>query len=186
MDDALEFADSAAWEAWLAEHHAGTADAWLKIAKKHGGATSVTVAEALDVALCYGWIDGQRKSLDGDWFLQRYCPRRKRSSWSQVNVAKVEALLAAGRMRPPGQAEIDAAKADGRWAGAYASQKEATVPPDLAAALEADPRALAFFGTLGRTDRYLVIMQLLKARTPATRAAILTRLVTALSERRKP
>jgi uncharacterized protein YdeI (YjbR/CyaY-like superfamily) len=186
VEDALEFADSEAFEAWLAEHHAGTADVWLKIAKKSGGATSVTVTEALDVALCYGWIDGQRKVLDDAWFLQRYCPRRKRSSWSQVNVAKVDVLLAAGRMRPPGQAEIDAAKADGRWDGAYPSQKEATVPPDLAAALEADPRASAYFDTLGRTDRYLVIMRLLKVRTPATRATILTRQVAALAEQRKP
>ncbi len=181
MSSLLDFADAAGWETWLAEHHADAREAWLKIAKKGGGATSVTVTEALDVALCYGWIDGQRKSFDTAYFVQRYCPRRTRSSWSKVNVGKVEALIAAGRMRPAGQAEIDAAKADGRWDAAYVSQKEATVPPDLAAALAANPAAQAHFDTLGRTDRYWVIMNLAKARTPATRAARLTRFIGKLS-----
>jgi len=130
----------------------------------------VTASEALDVALCYGWIDGTRRRLDELYFLQWYCPRRPRSSWSKVNIARVEALVAAGRMRPPGLAEVEAAKADGRWAAAYESQRNATVPPDLAAALDHDDRAKAAFESLGRSERYAVILPLLKARTPQQRA----------------
>ena len=141
----LEFPDAAAWESWLAAHHADASEAWLRIAKRGSGIATIAIADALDVALCWGWIDGQRKGLDEVSFQQRYCPRRPRSSWSQINVAKVEALTAAGRMRPPGLAEVAAAQADGRWAAAYASQRTAEVPPDLAAALAANPRAAAAF-----------------------------------------
>jgi len=110
--------DAAAWDAWLAEHHGRPEGVWLKIAKLRTGVASVTSDEAVDVGLCWGWISGHRKGLDETWFLQRYTPRRPRSNWSAVNVAKVEALLAAGRMRPPGLAEVEAAQADGRWAQA--------------------------------------------------------------------
>ena len=181
--EVLDFPDAAAWEAWLATHHDGSAEAWLRIAKRHSGLASIAIADALDVALCYGWIDGQRKSLDEVSFLQRYCPRRPRSSWSQVNVAKVEALMAAGRMRPAGLAEVAAAQADGRWDAAYESQRTAEVPADLAAALAADERAGKAFAQLGRSDRYSVILPLFKARTPQDRAKLVARAVERLADR---
>lgn len=179
--DILEFPDAAGWEAWLDAQHAVRDEAWLRIAKRHSGIASVTITEALDVALCYGWIDGQRRAHDDESFLQRYSRRRPRSSWSKVNVAKAEALMAAGRMRPAGLAEVAAAKADGRWDAAYESQRTAEVPPDLAAALAANARANATFERLGKSDRYAVILPLLKARTPETRARILARAVARLA-----
>ncbi|MGN9907036.1 YdeI/OmpD-associated family protein [Phytohabitans sp. LJ34] len=172
-----EFPDAAAWEAWLADQHATSTEAWLRIGKKGKGLPLIAIADALDVALCYGWIDGQRRSLDEVSFLQRYCPRRPRSSWSQVNVAKVAALTAAGRMRPPGIAEVEKAKADGRWEAAYESQRTAEIPPDLAAALAGDPVAAAAFARLSRSDRYWIILQLLKTRTPEGRAKNVARTV---------
>lgn len=179
--DVLDFPDAARWESWLAAQHGVRAEAWLGIAKRHSGIASVTLAEALDVALCHGWIDGQRRAHDDVSFLQRYSRRRPRSSWSKVSVAKVEALVAAGRMRPAGLAEIAAAKADGRWEAAYESQRNAAIPPDLAAALAGNARATAAFEGLGRSDRYAVILPLLKARTPETRARILARAVARLA-----
>ncbi|MGH8835550.1 MAG: YdeI/OmpD-associated family protein, partial [Actinomycetes bacterium] len=161
--------------------HDGRPEAWLRIAKRHSGLVSVTVAEALDVALCYGWIDGQRRSHDESYFLQRYSRRRLASLWSKVNVDKVEALIAAGRMRPPGLAEITAAKADGRWDAAYESQRTAAIPPDLVVALAGDARANAAFERLGRSDRYAVILPLLKARSPETRARSLARAIERLA-----
>jgi uncharacterized protein YdeI (YjbR/CyaY-like superfamily) len=175
--DALTFADAAAWEAWLAANYEQPDGAWLRIAKKGSGATTVTITDALDVALCYGWIDGQRKALDQTYYLQRYTRRRPRSTWSQVNVDKVDALIAAGRMREPGFAQIRAAQEDGRWDAAYVSQRNVTVPPDLAAALAASEPAKAYFDSLGKTDRYLVIMRLLQARTPDGRLARLRTMV---------
>lgn len=175
--DALEFPDAAAWETWLAARHEDHGEAWLRIAKRHSGIVLITVPEALDVALCLGWIDSHRKGLDDVSFLQRYSRRRPTSSWSQVNVAKVEALTATGRMRPAGFAEVEAAKADGRWASAYESQRTAITPPDLTAALAAYPAAIAAFERLNRTDRYAVILPLLKARSPESRAALLERAV---------
>lgn len=159
----------------MAAHHGEQSEAWLRIAKRHSGVASVTTAEALDVALCYGWIDGQRRSFDGISFLQRYSRRRPRSTWSRVNVAKVEALTAAGRMRPAGLAEVEAAQADGRWQAAYESQRNAEVPADLATALAGDPLAKAAFDRLGKSDRYAVILPLLKARTSQTRVKALAR-----------
>lgn len=182
--DTFEFADAAGWESWLAAHHDEQAYAWLRIAKRHSGLVSVTVAEALDVALCYGWIDGQRKSHDEVSFLQRYSHRRPGSAWSKVNVAKVEALLAAGRMQPAGLAEVEAAQADGRWQGAYESQRTAPVPPDLVAALAGNPRASAAFERLGRSDRYAVILPLLKSRTAETRSRNLARAIARLTARK--
>ncbi len=179
--EVLELPDSAAWESWLAEHHEDRLEAWLRIGKRHSGTALVTITEALDVALCYGWIDGQRKSLDEVSFLQRYSRRRPNSSWSKVNVAKVEALIAAKRMRPAGLAEVAAAKSDGRWDAAYEPQRSAEVPADLAAALGGEPRAAAAFESLGRSDRYEVILSLLKARSPETRARILARAVKRLA-----
>jgi len=167
--DVLELPDGAAWDAWLVEHREAP-DAWLRIGKRNAGAPYLSIGDALDVALCHGWIDGHRKGLDDVSFLQRYSPRRKGSSWSAVNVGKVEALIAAGRMRSGGLAEIALAKEDGRWQNAYASQATAEVPDDLAAALAADPAAAAAFAELGRSERYALILPVLKARTTRTRA----------------
>ncbi|OUC95549.1 YdeI/OmpD-associated family protein [Streptosporangium minutum] len=176
----MHFEDAAQWESWLAEHHEDGDGVWLKIARKGSAVPLVTIGQALEVALCYGWIDSQRKSYDEHSFLQRYSRRRTGSPWSRVNVETVEALTAAGRMRPPGLAEVAAAQADGRWEAAYTAQRNATVPPDLAEALAAHPEAAAGFEALGKTGRYLVILPLLKARTPAGRAARLRKAIASL------
>ncbi|MGW7205305.1 YdeI/OmpD-associated family protein [Streptomyces sp. NPDC054837] len=176
------FASAAALDAWLTAHPAPHAGLWVKVAKKGSGIPSVTAAEVNDVALCHGWITGQRKGFDASHFLQRITPRRTGSLWSMVNVRRVEELIADGRMREPGLAEIDAAKADGRWAAAYLSQKEAGVPDDLAAALDRSPRAGAAFEGLGRTDRYQVMLGVLRALTPESRAAQVASAVAGLEE----
>jgi uncharacterized protein YdeI (YjbR/CyaY-like superfamily) len=155
----------------------------VKVAKKSSGLPSVTAAEVNDVALCHGWITGRRKSLDATHYLQRITPRRPGSLWSMVNVRRVAELTAAGRMRPAGLAEVAAAKADGRWAAAYESQRDATVPDDLAAALARNPRAKATFEGLGKTDRYLAMLPVLRARTPRSRAAQLAAVVDRLTRR---
>jgi uncharacterized protein YdeI (YjbR/CyaY-like superfamily) len=182
-DDVLDLPDGRAWEAWLEAHHDGAAEAWLRIAKKGSGQASISIGEALDGALCFGWIDGQRPGLDGVSFLQRYCPRRARSSWSQVNVDKVDRLISAGRMRPSGMAEVEAAKEDGRWAAAYESQRTAETPADLAAALAQDDAARAAYDALGRSERYAVMLPVLKATTREARAREVVRAVTALGGR---
>ena len=176
----LAFPDAAAWEAWLAEHHGRRAGIWLKVAKKGSGIPSVTSDELVDIGLCYGWISGQRRSLDERCYLQRYVPRRPRSLWSKVNVEKVGMLLAAGRLREPGLAEVRAAQADGRWDAAYEGQKTATLPPDLAAALEENERAKARFDSLDKTSQYLLYLPLLQAGNPGARAARLRKAITAL------
>lgn len=177
----LELPDAEAWESWLAANGATRTEAWLRIARRNSGAALPMIHETLDVALCHGWIDGQRKACDALSFLQRYSRRRPRSSWSQVNVAKAEALIASGRMQAAGLAEVEAAKADGRWVAAYASQRIATVPPDLATALAGNARASAAFESLGRSGRYAVILPLLKARTPQAREQLLARAINRLS-----
>jgi uncharacterized protein YdeI (YjbR/CyaY-like superfamily) len=166
----IAFPDASAFEAWLERHAQHQPGVWLKLAKAGSGIPSLTSDEAVDVGLCFGWISGQRKSLDDRFYLQKYVPRRARSRWSLVNVRKVEELTAAGRMRPSGLAEVRAAQADGRWDAAYASQREAVVPPDLAAALTASPPAARAFDSLGRTQRYAVILELLTARSAETRS----------------
>ncbi|MDX3535597.1 YdeI/OmpD-associated family protein [Streptomyces sp. MB09-01] len=171
----IGFADAEAFEAWLAEHHTRHEGVWIKVAKKKSGVASVTDDELVDIGLCYGWISGQRRALDERYYLQKYVPRRPKSLWSQVNVDKVAALTAAGRMREPGLAEVRRAQADGRWASAYESQKTATVPPDLAAALDADPGARKAFESLDRTGRYQLILPLLQSLTPESRQARLTK-----------
>ncbi|WP_330287557.1 YdeI/OmpD-associated family protein [Streptomyces sp. NBC_00576] len=177
------FADAPALDAWLAAYSAAqAAGLWVKVAKKGSGLASVTAAEVNDMALCHGWITGQRRSLDAAHFLQKITPRRRGSVWSMVNVRRVPELVAAGLMRPGGLAEIDAAKADGRWEAAYESQRNASVPDDLVAALERDPRAKAAFEALGRTDQYQVVLPVLKARTPDIRAARLAAAVAGLTE----
>ncbi|GIH96365.1 YdeI family protein [Planobispora siamensis] len=176
----MHFTDAAQWESWLAAHHRDEGGAWLVIAKKDSPVAAITIEQALEVALCYGWIDSHRRALDEHRFLQRYSRRRRGSAWSRVNVERAEALTAAGRMRPPGLAQIAAARADGRWAAAYSAQREATVPPDLARALAHCPQAAARFEALGRTGRYRIILPLLKARTPAGRAARLDKAISGL------
>jgi len=178
--EVIPFRDAAAFEEWLTVHVDHGPGVWLKLAKTGTGVPSMTSDEAVDVGLCFGWISGQRKGLDEVYYLQKYVPRRPRSRWSQVNVRKVEALTAAGRMRPSGLAEVEAAKADGRWDAAYASQKDATVPDDLAEALAGSPHAAAAFEALTKTERYAVILDLLTARNPETRSAHLTRAMAAL------
>jgi uncharacterized protein YdeI (YjbR/CyaY-like superfamily) len=169
-DESVAFPDAAAFEAWLADHPGHREGVWLRIAKQGSGLTTLTSDEAVDSGLCFGWVSGQRRALDERCFLQKYVPRRPRSRWSLVNVRKVEALTAAGRMRPEGQGEVDAAKADGRWDAAYESQAEATTPPDLQHALDADPAATATWEAMNRTQRYAVILDLLTTRDPARRA----------------
>ncbi|YCK82273.1 YdeI/OmpD-associated family protein [Arthrobacter sp. D3-18] len=179
----LRFASGAEWEDWLSANHNTKAEAWLVIGKRNSGAGLIEIQDALDGALCFGWIDGQRKGHDEKTFLQRYSRRRARSSWSQVNVGKVETLISAGRMQPAGYAEIDAAKADGRWEAAYVSQANAEVPEDLQAALAGNRAAKETFENLGKTERYLIILQVLKARSPESRAKILAKAVEKLAER---
>jgi uncharacterized protein YdeI (YjbR/CyaY-like superfamily) len=181
----IGFPDVNTWESWLAHHHTLQQGVWLKIAKVGSGIESVSEIDVLDVALCYGWISGQRRPLNQHYYLQKYVPRRRRSLWSQVNIAKVEALIAAGRMREPGLAEVAAAKADGRWDAAYESQKTADVPADLCAALESNQRAREFFDSLNRSERYSVIHRLLTARNDATRASRLQKLLATLDQGEK-
>jgi uncharacterized protein YdeI (YjbR/CyaY-like superfamily) len=176
--EVIAFRDATEFEEWLAGHVDLTAGVWIKIAKKASGIPSLTDDEAVDIGLCYGWISGQRRTFDEQYYLQKYVPRRRGSRWSKVNVRKVERLTAAGRMRPEGLTEVDAAKADGRWEGAYESQKEAMVPPDLAAALEDSPGAARAFEALGRTDRFAILVDLATARSPGTRSARLRRAIT--------
>ncbi|TDD68313.1 OmdA domain containing protein [Jiangella aurantiaca] len=176
--EVLVFDDAAGWDAWLAAHHDSADGAVLRIARK--GAPGLTIHAALEVALCHGWIDSVRRRGDDQHFLQRYSPRRKGSPWSAVNVALVEELTAAGRMRPGGLAEVAAAKADGRWDAAYASQATATVPGDLRAALDADGAARAAFDALTKSGRYAILLTLMKARTPAARAKALDKALAGL------
>lgn len=183
--ETLLFADAAAWEAWLAANHGRPEGVWLRMARTGGTPATLTNDEALDVALCYGWINGQRRSLSDSHYLQSWTRRRPRSAWSQVNVEKVAALTAAGRMRAPGLASVAEAKADGRWDAAYAAQSSATVPPALAAALRARPDAAAAFEALGKTDRYLLALPILKARTDSGRAAAVARALAALAPARR-
>ena len=173
----LAFASASAWEEWLAENHLLPRGIWLRFAKKGSGIATVSYDEAVDVALCYGWIDGQRKSNDGDTFLQRFTPRRPRSLWSARNVAKVSGLIEAGRMRPPGLAEFEAARGDGRLEAAYDSPKDMVALEDLLAALEENERAKAFFGTLNKSARYSIAWRLHTAKRPETRARRLAMLI---------
>ncbi|WP_425508656.1 YdeI/OmpD-associated family protein [Streptomyces genisteinicus] len=177
----VAFDDLAGLERWLEEHHGTAAGLWVAIARKGSGVPSPTAGEVNDAALCHGWITGLRRAGDGVRYLQRITPRRPRSTWSQVNIARVAELTAAGRMREPGLAEVAAARADGRWDAAYASQREAGVPDDLRAALAENAAAREAFEALGRTERYRVVLGLLKAGTDRTRRARLERAVTALA-----
>jgi uncharacterized protein YdeI (YjbR/CyaY-like superfamily) len=171
------FASQEAWRAWLHDHCTDQAGLWLKMAKKASGIPTVTYTEALHVALCYGWIDGQKKSFDESYFLQRFTPRRARSMWSQVNREKVAELIESGLMQPAGLAEIERAKADGRWEAAYASPRNTVAPDDLLAAMAANPKAQAFFENLNKTNRYSIISQITMAKRPETRATRIAKFV---------
>ncbi|KAI5456741.1 bacteriocin-protection, YdeI or OmpD-associated-domain-containing protein [Mariannaea sp. PMI_226] len=163
------FENATAWETWLEANHRSHNGLWLRLAKKNADISSVTYDEALDAALCYGWIDGQRKSYDDQCFMQRFTPRRKNSIWSKRNVTKVAVLIETGLMKPSGQAEVDAAKVDGRWERAYSSSSNAEVPPDFQAALDANRHASEFFKTITRSQRYSFIFRLETAKRPDTR-----------------
>ncbi len=175
------FKNAKAFEAWLNKHHARSDGLWLQLAKRGAAEPGLTYTDAVAVALCWGWIDGQKKSLDDAHFLQRFTPRRARSVWSKINVDKAAALIAAGRMQAPGHAQIDAAKADGRWAQAYDGARTATVPADLMAALEAEPKAKAFFAAIDAANRYAVLWRVQTAAKPETRARRIAQLVAMLA-----
>jgi len=173
----LLFAGPAELESWLDENHESAEGVWLKIAKKGAPEPSVTYREALEVALCFGWIDSQKQGLDETHFLQRFTPRRPRGRWSKINREKAEALIEAGRMRPAGLAEVEAAKADGRWEAAYEGQKSAKVPPDLQRELGANPAAAKFFDSLDSANRYAILYRLDEAKKPETRQRRLRKFV---------
>lgn len=175
------FKSAKAFEVWLKKNHAVSGGLWLRIAKRGANEPSVTYPEAVEVALCWGWIDGQKKSLDDQHYLQRFTPRRARSVWSKINVEKVQALIEAGRMQPAGQAQIDAAKADGRWERAYDGARTSTVPEDLQAALEAEPAAKAFFATINASNRYAILWRIQTAAKAETRARRIEQLVAMLA-----
>jgi len=179
------FAGPAELEAWLEENHASSEGLWLKIAKKGAPEPSVTYGEALELALCFGWIDSQKRGFDGEYFLQRFTPRRPRGRWSKINREKAEALIAAGRMRPAGLAEVEAAKADGRWDAAYEGQRTAKVPADLQRELDASPAAAEFFAGLDSANRYAVIYRLNDAKKSETRERRLRKFVAMLERGEK-
>jgi uncharacterized protein YdeI (YjbR/CyaY-like superfamily) len=166
----LLFENLAAWTKWLEEHHSSTDGVWLRFAKKASSLQSLSYAEAVEGALCYGWIDGQAKSYDADSWLQKYTPRRAKSIWSKINREKVMKLIAEGRMQPSGLQEIERAKADGRWDAAYDSMTTAQVPEDLQAALDANPAAQQFFATLTGSNRYAILFRIQTAKKAETRA----------------
>ncbi len=165
----LLFASPGGLEAWLEENHASAEGLWLKIAKKGSGVESVTYAEALELALCFGWIDSQKRGFDEKYFLQRFTPRRPRGKWSRINRDKAEELIASGEMRAAGLAEVEAAKADGRWEAAYAGQRTAEVPADLQRELDRNEAAREFFARLDSANRYAILYRLGEAKKPETR-----------------
>jgi uncharacterized protein YdeI (YjbR/CyaY-like superfamily) len=181
----LYFENQATWEAWLKEHHVEVKGIWLQIAKKGSGLQSVDYAEALESALCYGWIDGQKAALDDQYWLQKFTPRGPRSKWSQVNREKAEALIAAGRMQPAGRRQVDLAKADGRWEAAYASQSQIAIPDDFQIELDRNPKAKEFFGTLNSVNRYAILYRIQDAKKPETRAARIQKFIDMLANNEK-
>jgi uncharacterized protein YdeI (YjbR/CyaY-like superfamily) len=183
--DPRRFASLRAFETWLRKNHASSDGAWLLIAKPGADKPTITYPEAVEVALCYGWIDGQKKSIDAHHWLQRFTPRRVRSVWSKANRAKAEALIQSDRMRPSGMAEVDRARSDGRWDAAYEGARTAVVPSDLQAALDAEPEAGAFFAGLDRTNRYAVLWRVQTAMRPETRSRRIKTLVAMLARGEK-
>lgn len=180
-DTPVLFKTAKAFETWLKKNHATSSGLWLQIAKRGASETSVTYSDAVDIALCWGWIDSQKKALDEQFFLQRFSPRRPRSVWSKINVQKVEALIQAGRMQPQGLVHVEAAKADGRWEIAYGGESTSTPPDDLLAALDASPKAKAFFSKIDATNRYAILWRIQTAVKPETRAKRIAQLVEMLA-----
>ncbi len=180
----ISFGTATEMEQWLEVHHATTNGIWLKIAKKTSGIPTITYDQALDLALCFGWIDGQRKTYDDSFFIQKFTPRRARSLWSTRNVRKVATLTAAGKMRPSGVAQVDAAKQDGRWRRAYGNHEEMPIPTDFLSALEKNPVAKATFDTLKKGDRYLIAFRLTTALKPETRQRRFEKILGMLNESR--
>jgi uncharacterized protein YdeI (YjbR/CyaY-like superfamily) len=181
----LSFATAKAFGTWLAKHHENSPGVWLKLEKKTSSTRSLSYAEAVEVALAWGWIDGQKRSYDQDAWLQRFCPRGARSIWSKINREKALLLIERGEMRPPGLAQVQAAQADGRWQRAYDSSRTATVPTDLAAALAGNARAQRFFRTLDARNRYAILHRLQTAKTEKTRADRLQKFITMLAQGEK-
>jgi uncharacterized protein YdeI (YjbR/CyaY-like superfamily) len=170
MREEVTFADQAEFEAWLEQNHATNAGLWLAIAKKGASASSVTYEQAVEVALCFGWIDGQKARGDDRFWLQRFTPRKSRSPWSRINREKAEQLIKAGRMRPAGLLEVERAKADGRWERAYAGAATVQLPPELKSEFERDPAVAAAFERLSASSRYSIIWRINDAKQPETRA----------------
>jgi uncharacterized protein YdeI (YjbR/CyaY-like superfamily) len=181
----VEFASPTAWATWLARHHATSRGVWLKLAKKGAAAASVSYSDALDVALCYGWIDGRKARLDERFWRQRFSPRTPQSRWSKLNRDRVERLVASGTMKPAGLAEVRRAQSDGRWDAAYDGQRTAAVPPDLRRELGKHPAASAFFDTLDSRNRYAILYRIQDAKKPETRARRIEKFVTMLEAREK-
>jgi uncharacterized protein YdeI (YjbR/CyaY-like superfamily) len=179
------FASPAELEGWLEEAHGDSSGLWLKIAKKGSGEASVTYAEALELALCFGWIDSQKRAFDEKFFLQRFTPRRPGGRWSRINREKAEALIDDGRMRPAGMAEVEAAQADGRWEAAYEGQRRAAVPADLQRELDARPAAREFFAGLDSANRYAILYRLEEAKRTETRERRLRKFVEMLERGEK-
>jgi uncharacterized protein YdeI (YjbR/CyaY-like superfamily) len=180
----LAFGSARSWADWLAQHHETSPGLWLKIAKREAGTSTVSYPEAVECALCFGWIDGQKGALDDEYWLQRFTPRKPRSRWSKINREKAERLMAAGRMRPAGVREVETARADGRWAAAYEGPAAATVPPDLARALDENPAAGEFFAALTGANRYAILYRIQDAKRPQTRARRIAQFVAMLAERK--
>ncbi len=179
------FASQVAFEAWLRQHHADTDGIWLRMYKKASGKPTVTYNEALTVALCYGWIDGQVKTFDEASYIQKFTPRRARSSWSKRNIGLVEQLIKDGKMQPSGLKQIEAAKADGRWAAAYDSPSTMTIPEDFLAELKKDTQAFSFFESLTKANKYAIGYRLQTAKKPETRARRMQQILGMLSEGKK-
>jgi len=178
----LGFSSASAWQEWLAQNAAGSAGVWLRTAKKGAPDPTISYQEALDEALCFGWIDGQKRALDEHYWLQRFTPRKPGSRWSQLNTQKAAALMASGRMRDAGLREVELARADGRWDAAYAGQRDAAVPADLRTALDANPAASEFFETISRISRYAILYRIHSVKRPETRARKIEQYVQMLAE----
>lgn len=178
-------ASSEEWTDWLASHHANSSGVWLQLARKASSIASVTYEEALEVALCYGWIDGQKKGFDAESWLQKFTPRGARSIWSKVNTEKAQQLIENGRMKPAGLRAVEMAKQDGRWAAAYDPQSTAAVPDDLQSELDRNPEAKAFFATLDSRNRYAILFRIQSAKKPDTRAKRIDKFVAMLANKEK-